>query len=327
MNNKIKCPVCLCENSCQKPTSRDLFECDICGIYKIDIDKLEGQKHDGSFESRQWDLNSLQHAALSHSIRKRSIRKRSDESSKTRSDPLEITSEVLDSFRSNGSLPSRAEQVTNIIQFIGDEVYHSGGEAVNQLPVGFHAIIGARDLEAAIRLTKELVERQRLIADPPGSAVVIDPATGRPLSSFSNIDLSLDEWDLYEAKKRGGFGGNYSFLAMQFDVPDLDSFMEKVVKPTVNDMGYDLVDMNKKRAGIIDNIMRARIRKAKFVIADLTHDNNGAYGRPVTQRVWASLLSIFAKRKNLSAMEPTSIRITVRPLFGLGMTTRVSVRN
>ena len=61
--------------------------------------------------------------------------------------------------------------------------------------------------------------------------------------------------------------------------------------------------MNKKRAGIIDNIMRVRIRDAKFVIADLTHDNSMVrIGRPVTQRVWASLLSIFAKRKNLSAM-------------------------
>lgn len=273
MNNKIKCPVCLCESSCQRPRP-GLFKCDICGIYKIDNDKLEGQKRDGSFESSQWNLNSLQRAVLSHSIRKRS-----DESSKTESEPLEITSEVLDSFRSNGSLPSRAEQATNTIQFIGDEVSRSGGEAVNQLPVGFHAIIGARDLEAAIRLTKELVKRQRLIADPPGSAVVIDPATGRPLSSFSNIDLSLDEWNLYEAKKRGGFGGNYGFLAMQFDEPDLELFVKDVVKPAVKEnIGYNLIDMrDRRKAGIIDEIMRRRIRDAKFVIVDLTHDNSGAY--------------------------------------------------
>ena len=30
-------------------------------------------------------------------------------------------------------------------------------------------------------------------------------------------------------------------------------------------------------AGVIDNIMRMRIKEARFVIADLTHDNNGAY--------------------------------------------------
>ena len=271
MNNKIKCPVCLCESSCQRPRP-GLFKCDICGIYKIDNDKLEGQKRDGSFESSQWNLNSLQRAVLSHSIRKRS-----DESSKTESEPLEITSEVLDSFRSNRSLPSRAEQATNIIQFIGEEVSRSG-EAVNQLPVGFHAIIGALNCEAAIRLTKELVEHKRLIANSSGAAG-IDQATGRPFSSVSDIDLNLDEWNQYEAKKRRGFDENYGFLAMEFDDPDLDPFVKDVVKPAVKeDIGYDLVDMrDRRRAGILDEIMRRRIRDAKFVIVDLTHDNSGAY--------------------------------------------------
>ena len=32
-----------------------------------------------------------------------------------------------------------------------------------------------------------------------------------------------------------------------------------------------------RRAGVIDNIMRIQIRDSAFVIADLTHDNYGAY--------------------------------------------------
>ena len=107
--------------------------------------------------------------------------------------------------------------------------------------------------------------------------MIIDPATRRPLSSFTNINLGLDEQKQYTAEKRERVARNYGFLAMKFDVPYLDSFVEEVVMPTVNDMGYNLVDMNKKRAGIIDNIMRDRIRYAKFVIVDLTHDNSGAY--------------------------------------------------
>ena len=31
------------------------------------------------------------------------------------------------------------------------------------------------------------------------------------------------------------------------------------------------------RAGVIDNVMRARIRDAAFVLVDLTHANEGAY--------------------------------------------------
>ena len=66
---------------------------------------------------------------------------------------------------------------------------------------------------------------------------------------------------------------------MQFDDPDLDSFVRDVVKPAVKrGIGYDLVDMRDvARAGVIDDIMRVQIRDAAFVIADLTHDNHGAY--------------------------------------------------
>ena len=266
MNNKFKfkCPVCLCESSCQKSTSRDLFECDICGIYKIDIDKLEGQKGDGSFESSQWDLNSLQRAVLSHSIRKRS-----DESSKTGSDPFEITSDVLKSFRFDSRLPSPAVQATNIIRFIGDKVSRSG-EAVGQLPPGFHAIIGARNRDEAIRLTEELVESKILKASK-GTTAESNPV-GPPRSSFTDINLSLDGWEQYEAEKRGQSVGNDGFIAMQFGDADLESFVRDVVKPAVKaDLGYDLVDMRDvSKAGIIDNIMRVQIRDAKFVIADLT---------------------------------------------------------
>ena len=99
------------------------------------------------------------------------------------------------------------------------------------------------------------------------------------LTPFANVNLSLDGWEQYEEEKRGGFKGNHGFLAMQFNDPDLESFVRDVVKPAVKeDIGCDLVDMRDvPEAGIIDNIMRVRIRDAKFVIADLTHGNNGAY--------------------------------------------------
>jgi hypothetical protein len=41
--------------------------------------------------------------------------------------------------------------------------------------------------------------------------------------------------------------------------------------------GFDLVDMRDvATAGVIDNIMRAQIRDAAFILADLTDDNPGA---------------------------------------------------
>ena len=52
-----------------------------------------------------------------------------------------------------------------------------------------------------------------------------------------------------------------------------------VVKPTVKEAtGYDLVDLSDlSKAGLIDNLIVTQIRDSRFVIADLTDDNRGAY--------------------------------------------------
>ena len=238
----------------------NIYDCDICGRYAIQntfelfiVEKLNKQSN---------------RAFLSHILCKASHEKQL---------PI-ITPEWLNDFlKSENTLPNPIVQTANMIRYIGDTVSQSGN-AIEQLPLNFHAIIGALNRESAIRLVKELIERRLLTTDGLGTAVRVD-STGRPHQEFTNISLTLDGWEKYEAEKRGQFSGNYGFIAMQFNDDNLDAFVRDVVKPAVKDgIGYELVDMRDvPEAGIIDNIMRIQIRDAAFVIADLTHDNNGAY--------------------------------------------------
>lgn len=267
MSADTRCPVCLDAegSSCQRfpiPSMTDAstsFQCNVCGQYEADelveLTKLQ-------------DLEPIQRALLSHRLRTRPPTE----------EPFRITPEWIKDLLSNGSLPSPAVQAANIVRFIGDDATRLG-KPIFLLPVNIHAIIGAPDRNAVIRLTKELVERKILTADPLGTAVRHDPVTGHPRQEFTNVSLSLDGWEQYEAEKRGEFKGNYGFIAMQFDDRELDPFVKDIVKPTVKEgIGYDLVDMRDVgRAGVIDNIMRTQIRDAAFVIVDLTHDNSGAY--------------------------------------------------
>ena len=96
---------------------------------------------------------------------------------------------------------------------------------------------------------------------------------------FLSINLTSNGWQQYKAEKRGKIAGSYGFIAMKFHDPILDPFVRNVVKPAVKEgTGYDLVDLREvSRAGVIDNIILDQIRGAAFVIADLTHDNPGAY--------------------------------------------------
>ena len=167
---------------------------------------------------------------------------------------------------------SPAIQAMNLIRYVGDEVVRSGESIEILRCADIRETIGAPSDEFAGQLIEEL--------DKLGTIKFGDISPERGVSpSFFFVTLTLDGWEQYEAEKRGEFGGNYGFIAMQFGDSELDPFVKNIVKPTVKEgIGYDLVDMRDVgRAGVIDNIMRTKIRDAAFVIVDLTHDNSGAY--------------------------------------------------
>ena len=270
MNDESICPVCLSRGaSLSREPMNPLvfmffFKCEICGNFKMKDDlyrQIRGDDNSGSF-----DLTHVQRAVLSHRICTAS--RETTEASGW----LTITNEMLNALNSE-RLPSPKVQAVNVVRYIGDEVSQSGG-AIEKLPRNFHVIIGAFDIESAISLVKEL--QHNAILKIVMTSEVIGPRRKMP---FSGVDLTLDGWEQFEAEKRGRFDGNYGFLAMQFDNAELDAFVRDVLKPAVKEgTGYVLLHMRDVgRAGIIDNIMRVQIRDAKFDIADLSHDNNGAY--------------------------------------------------
>lgn len=154
-----------------------------------------------------------------------------------------------------------AKQAMNLIRKIGDEVSQSGQ------PIAHFAISD----EFTIQLMDELIEN--------GIIKVQRRGWSSEQKLYFNVNLTLEGWDQFEQERRGKFKGNYGFIAMQFNDSKLDSFVLNTIKPAIkNEFGFDLVDMrDTARAGVIDNNMRVEIRDADFVIADLTHDNHGAY--------------------------------------------------
>jgi nucleoside 2-deoxyribosyltransferase len=98
-------------------------------------------------------------------------------------------------------------------------------------------------------------------------------------------------WQRFEAIKRAQVESRTAFMAMQFGDKDLNHAVESCFKPAVNHAGFELRLISEGQpAGLIDDQLRVRLRTSRFVIADLTHANNGAYweagfaeglGRPV----------------------------------------------
>ena len=92
------------------------------------------------------------------------------------------------------------------------------------------------------------------------------------------VTLTFKGWDRYEALRRGGASGYTAFMAMQFGDADLDGIVDGCFRHTVEATGFILrrLDDNPK-AGLIDDRLRVEIKGSRFLIADLTHSNEGAY--------------------------------------------------
>src|SRR5262249_15556703 len=68
----------------------------------------------------------------------------------------------------------------------------------------------------------------------------------------------------------------FAFFARQFRNPDLDKVFDRCLSPAVRATGYELRTVT-QRAGLVDAIIEDEIRRCRFLIADLSDDNPGAY--------------------------------------------------
>lgn len=230
--------------------------------------------HSAANPADPWVLTSLQRAVLAHRIRTKS------DVASSQQELLCVTAPLLESIRTEGKLPSVASQAANAIRFIGDHMSQVG-DALQEVPDEFHAVVGAMDRHSSDWLLGHLqdhgvidigVDTPTTRPSPTGSGSVI-------VKRLGDLRLTLTGWEEYETATRGGFRADYGFIAMQFHDPTLDRLVDDAIKPIIQkDLGYRLVDMrDMARAGVIDNIMRMLIRDAAFVVVDLTHGNQGAY--------------------------------------------------
>lgn len=259
----VVCPACdtlfggTCETFSSGGGDWTGFDCEACGRFKV-----TGSALAANLRLRE-ALSKIERAALAHRIRG---------VVPTDEEPL-ITTYWLEGFRRDPSLPSPGMQATNLLTVVGQHVLETGEPYQPDPSTAPRA--GSPNLQSMYRLLRELAERQDL------RAVGNRTRTTRTGSSETAeaYEPTLAGWERFDEERRGGAAGNYGFIALKFGDATLDALLEDTIRPGVREaIGYDVVDMRSvARAGIIDNLMRAQIRDSAFVLADLTHDNLGAY--------------------------------------------------
>ncbi len=259
---QAKCPVCLsdagydCKTAPFGNKDADLFDCAVCGQYAVTREAI-----DDNIDMRMPKFSRVRRAALSHKIRLDNEREK--KSHMWRSDELQ-------KFVDEGpNLPTPGTQATNIIRWIGAQVQQSG-ELVAEVPESFHSLIGSASRQFACDLLVELRDRGLIVGK------FLTQMNGPPHAQ--DLGLTLQGWEIFDQEQKGLISGGYGFIAMKFGDPVLDALIKDHIKPALSKIGYETIDLRDvSQAGIIDNIMRMHIRDCAFLIADLTHENAGAY--------------------------------------------------
>lgn len=92
------------------------------------------------------------------------------------------------------------------------------------------------------------------------------------------LQLMIAGWDRLEVLRRGHSKSRIAFMAMPFGKVELDQIYLEHFQPAVSATGFTLKRLDENQpAGLVDDRLRVEVRQCRFLLADLTHGNAGAY--------------------------------------------------
>jgi hypothetical protein len=183
---------------------------------------------------------------------------------------VELSESIIDAILEK-PLPRPQEQADLLIRWLAEHT-DNPGDQVSLDPIEQHlSIIGAKTEAGFVLVLSYLIEKGLIKGD-------LKTWSHGGCYGYGELELTLNGWSYYETLLKGSAIYRKAFMAMKFGDADLNAVLENVFKPSVKMAGFDLFKLDDEpRAGLIDDRLRVEIQSSDFLIADLTHDNLGAY--------------------------------------------------
>jgi hypothetical protein len=184
---------------------------------------------------------------------------------------IQIYSTDLPTYWSIDRLPTPKEQFDDLIRWIGDNQKPGPSSWAMADELYLDAWIGA-----ALPTKPGNAEGLRWLVQH------IEPDEQSPKFFHNRFErgkglfqLTLPGWERHEALKQAWAESRIAFMAFKFGDPEVDRVVRDCFRRAVQRTGFELRDLQThKRAGLIDNEIRASLLLARFVIADLTHGHD-----------------------------------------------------
>jgi hypothetical protein len=259
------CPICGLRSSVVTDFGiKQTCSCPRCGDFRIALDVAE------DIPCRRLRNNSI--ALLSYYCR------RAQRNGQQAAISREFVEAVL-----RERLPTPAERLDNLILALGN-LDLDGGSFIEVHPERFQGLIGSAEPSGVSFIAAEATRLGLAASKTPDSPDGHNWFSHRPHRENSpnpgayGLRLTMEGWRRYEELGRSGGVGLIAFMAMQFGDAVLDTLIEEHVRPSVLETGFTLRRLNDRpKAGLIDDRLRVEIRACRFLIADLSHSNPGAY--------------------------------------------------
>lgn len=261
------CPVCRepsnVSHSANGNVEYNTYECLRCGKFMIEVVDEVNLSHRV--------LKSI--GAVSHFIRKNYENNRLPGFNY-----FEITHEMYVKTLFKLDKISPAEQADNLILYLGKKLLEPLCSHSDMLDLGHHeevklcSLTGCENKDGLYYIIEHLNNGLVTFLDE-----LKENGNARPIEN-RKLGLTFEGWQKYNELLKTSKDSKQVFMAMKYNDKDLDDLYKNFLKDAVKETGLELVRLDEVgKAGLIDNNMRAEIRKSCLLLADLTHDNNGAY--------------------------------------------------
>ena len=98
---------------------------------------------------------------------------------------------------------------------------------------------------------------------------------GRPDSNLGFYRITVDGYARLAEVEEAATDSSKAFVAMWFD-ESMDEVWENAIKPGIEDAGYEAIRIDhKEHLNKIDDEIIAELRRARFIVADFTHGDDG----------------------------------------------------
>ena len=305
MVEKAKCPLCdsECETQRDYDTYRVFYACPVCGRYQLNYSFFNNPKatidynHFASYLCHHRFASNMFEYRYHTTLDKETCdkyREDFDNGNNTHGRPVHIDQDIIENWYPK----TFAERVDYILLFLNANIKHIG----QRIPLSYQEAISAffvdrKETDSVYsqnwkpRKRDDCEDELKYMLECLQKKIYIEYTEGSSEDEWIDIALTPEGYARVDVLQKNTLHGKNALVAMKFG--DDTKVLREAIRKGISGAGYIAIFIDEvQHNDFITPELLKHIRDSKFVVCDLTHQNNGAYfeegyamglGKPVIQ--------------------------------------------